>query len=91
MSDRQAELDRVIFVNRRRFTLRAATSTGADIAGLIGVPFDNAVVERETADGLVAVLLDKPLPVEDGEAFLVTRQFIMGGCSGHHRNAASLP
>lgn len=80
MSDRKATPDGIIFVNRRRFTLPATASTGADIAGLIGVPADNAVVERETPEGLIAVSLDAPLATDDGEAFLVTRQFIMGGC-----------
>lgn len=82
MSDRKATPDRIIFVNRRRFPLPVTAATGADIAGLIGVPADNAVVERETAEGLIAVSLDKPLLIDNGEAFLVTRQFIMGGCEG---------
>lgn len=79
MSDRTATPDRFVFVNRRRFPLPVTATTGADIAGLIGVPADNAVVERETAEGLVAVSLDEQFPIDEGEAFLVTRQFIMGG------------
>lgn len=89
MSKESVGPDRTVFVNRRRFTLPDATPTGADIAALIGVPADNAVVERETADGLIAIPLDAPLSIDDGQAFLVTRQFIMGGCPGSCGNAST--
>ena len=89
MSHGSAGPDRTVFVNRRRFVLPVAAPTGADIAALIGVPADNAVVERETAEGLVAVPIDAPLSIAEGHAFLVTRQFIMGGCYGFYGDGST--
>ncbi len=69
-----------ILVNRRRFGLVAAQMSGADIAAMIGVPADNAVVERETlAGGLEEVPLDRAFEVRAGQSFLVTRAYVMGG------------
>lgn len=70
-----------IRVNRRPFAV-ASGATGADIAALVGVPADNAVVERLAADGSLAeCALDGPVPLAAGAEFLVTRQYIMGGAS----------
>lgn len=70
-----------IRVNRRPFRV-APGATGAQIAALLGVPEDNAVVELEGADGvLVACALDAPVPLAPGAEFLVTRQYVMGGAA----------
>jgi hypothetical protein len=63
-------------------TPRTPNLTGADVAEMMGVPHDNAVVERETPTGPVAISLDETLRIAGGEEFLVTRQFIMGGSDG---------
>ncbi len=69
-----------IFVNRRRLDIATMSPTGAQIAALLGVPADNAVVERETGDGGLEMLaIDQPFDIAPGQSFLVTRQFIMGG------------
>ncbi|WP_029031649.1 multiubiquitin domain-containing protein [Salinarimonas rosea] len=68
-----------IRVNRRPFSV-APGVTGAQIAALLGVPADNAVVEAQGADGtLVACALDAPAPLAPHVEFLVTRQYVMGG------------
>ncbi|MGJ3263273.1 MAG: multiubiquitin domain-containing protein [Salinarimonas sp.] len=70
-----------IRVNRRPFSVASGT-TGAEIAALLGVPADNAVVEAQAPDGdLVACGLDAPVPLAPGAEFLVTRQYVMGGTS----------
>jgi hypothetical protein len=69
-----------IFVNRRRMLIAIPSPTGAQIAALLGVPPDNAVVEREDGKGGLEMLaIDAPFNIEPGQSFLVTRQFIMGG------------
>ncbi|WP_158915229.1 multiubiquitin domain-containing protein [Caulobacter sp. S45] len=69
-----------IFVNRRRFEIGGERMTGAEIANLLGVPEDNAVVERHGAAGELETLpLDHAFEICSGQSFLVTRQFIMGG------------
>jgi Multiubiquitin len=70
-----------INVNRRPFTIRDRRLTGHQIAAMIGVPADNAVVEREIAGDLMTLALAEKVEIEDGASFLVTRQFIMGGCA----------
>lgn len=76
-----AEIVRVR-VNRRPFSV-APGVTGADIAALLGVPADNAVVEVQAADGsLLACALDAPAPLAPHAEFLVTRQYVMGGAPG---------
>ncbi|MEA1648587.1 hypothetical protein UAJ10_06115 [Nitrospirillum sp. BR 11164] len=69
-----------IFVNRRRFAISNQMVTAADIAALMGVPADNAVVERGDPSGdWVALPLAETLDIHPGDTFLVTRQFVMGG------------
>jgi hypothetical protein len=69
-----------IFVNRRRFEIGGERMTGAQIASLLGVPEDNAVVERHGPTGeLEGLPLDHAFEIHAGQSFLVTRQFIMGG------------
>ncbi|MEM5583802.1 hypothetical protein WNZ15_15160 [Roseibium sp. AS2] len=72
-----------ITVNRRRFDTRNGVTqemTTADIAGLAGVPAQNAVVEQEgDRNELVLVPCDTRLEITTGMHFLVTRHFVMGG------------
>lgn len=69
-----------IFINRRRFAIGNQMVTAADIAALMGVPADNAVVERSDPTGeWVALPLADTLDIHPGDTFLVTRQFVMGG------------
>jgi hypothetical protein len=70
-----------ISVNRRPFSIRERRLTGHQIAAMIGVPADNAVVEHEVAGELITLALSEKVEIEEGACFLVTRQFIMGGCS----------
>lgn len=73
-----------IFVNRRPFSVDNHRPTGADIAALLGVPADNAVVERHNTHGdLEIVPIDQPFEIAPAQSFLVTRQFVMGGCCPH--------
>ena len=51
--------------------------TEGQIAALIGVPSDNAVVRLETRDGLI--LITEPVQIKSGMQFLVTRQTVEGG------------
>lgn len=74
------EAAREIFVNRRRFAIRASSMTGAAIAALIGVPEDNAVVERQDGSGEFQFIpIESVIAISPGTSFLVTRQFVMGG------------
>ncbi|CAH1655402.1 hypothetical protein [Chelatococcus asaccharovorans] len=72
-----------ITVNRRRFDGSCGVTsqmTAAEIAGLVGIPAQNAIVERETArNAYEAVSADAQIAIEAGMHFLVTRHFVMGG------------
>jgi hypothetical protein len=72
-----------IFVNRRRFDEGdgvLAEMTGAQIAALVAVPPENAVVRREIAghDG-PEISLTEPLEIHAGDRFFVTRKIVEGG------------
>ena len=80
-SDTAAPVSIDIRVNRRPFMVPAGT-TGAEIAALLGVPANNAVVEiLEPGGGPREIALDAPAPLAAGADFLVTRQFVTGGAS----------
>lgn len=72
-----------IYINRRRFGVASGVGglmTGQQIAGLAGVPADNAVVEAQTeSGGLLEVGMDHNVHLTPGMHFLVTRQYVMGG------------
>ncbi len=70
-----------IYINHRPHPVDRARLTGAELAGLAGVPIDNVVVELETPAGLREIGLDTTVPVTAGQSFLITRQFIMGGAA----------
>ncbi len=69
-----------IFVNRRRFEEGDGVKkrmSGAEIAALIEVPAENAVVRREKDQSEIPV--DTVVAVENGDRFLVTRKVVEGG------------
>lgn len=69
------------FINHRPFPITQPHLTGAELAALLGVPADNAVVEAERDGELALVEIDAQVALRPGDSFLVTRQFIMGGSS----------
>jgi hypothetical protein len=69
-----------IFVNRRKFEQGdgvKTTMTGAEIAALVDVPGDNAVVRREKDKSEIGV--NEIVQVKNGDHFLVTRKVVEGG------------
>ena len=70
-----------IFVNRRRFDRGDGVKremTGAQIAALVGVPPENAVV-REEEPHMREIGIAETVHVKNGEHFLVTRKVVEGG------------
>ena len=53
--------------------------TGEQIAALVGVPSDNAVVRLESRSGPVEIPIDKKVQIKSGMNFLVTRKTVEGG------------
>jgi hypothetical protein len=72
-----------IFVNRRKFEEGDGVRremTGAQIAALVGVPADNAVVRIDSGpDKGKQVDIKEVVHIHDREHFLVTRQVVEGG------------
>ena len=71
-----------IYVNRRKFEEGDGVlpeMTGEQIAALVGVPPDNAVVRLETRRGPEEIPIDKKTEIKDGFNFLVTRKTVEGG------------
>ena len=71
-----------IFVNRRKFEEGDGVQpemTGEQIAALVGVPRDNAVVRLETRGGPSEIPIDKTIEIKEGFHFLVTRKTVEGG------------
>ena len=71
-----------IYVNRRKFEEGDGVlpeMTGEQIAALVGVPPDNAVVRLETRHGPEEIPIDKKTEIKDGFNFLVTRKTVQGG------------
>jgi hypothetical protein len=75
-----------IFVNRRKFEAGDGVKgemTGAEIAALVEVPADNAVVRWETGpDKSKVVERDDRVTLKNGDHFLVTRKVVEGGYGG---------
>ena len=70
-----------IFVNRRKFEEGDGVMpvmTGAQIAALVGVPADNAVVREESPEKR-EIGIDQRVHIKNGEHFLVTRKIVEGG------------
>ena len=71
-----------IFVNRRKFDQSQGVTqlmTGAQIAALVDVPADKAVVRRETGDQKEEIPLNTATAIREGDHFLVTRKTVEGG------------
>ena len=69
-----------IFVNRRKFEEGdgvKAQMTGAEIAALVEVPPENAVVRWERDQTEIGV--EVTVSVKNGDRFLVTRKVVEGG------------
>ena len=71
-----------IFVNRRKFEEGDGVRpqmTGAQIAALVGVPADNAVVRFDTGQDKREVGINEVVNIKNGDHFLVTRKVVEGG------------
>jgi len=73
-----------IFVNRRKFEEGDGVRqemTGAEIAALVGVPADNAVIREESPEKR-EIGVNERVHIKNGEHFLVTRKIVEGGHVG---------
>ena len=71
-----------IFVNRRKFEEGDGVRpemTGGQIAALVDVPADNAVVRLESGGEPREIPVTETVHIKDGMHFLVTRQVVEGG------------
>ena len=71
-----------IFVNRRKFEEGDGVQpemTGEQIAALVGVPPDNAVVRLETRGEPREIGITEKIEIKTGMHFLVTRKTVEGG------------
>ena len=88
----QTDTDKLleIYVNRRKFQSVDGVEpemTGGQIADLVGVPHDNAVIRLETEKDPVEVKLDEKVEIKSGMQFLVTRKTVDGGYGTRTRRA----
>jgi hypothetical protein len=70
-----------IFVNRRKFEEGDGVRPemkGKEIAALVGVPEDNAVI-REESPQKREIGVEEVVHIKNGEHFLVTRKIVEGG------------
>jgi len=70
-----------IFVNRRKFEQGDGVRPemkGKDIAALVGVPTDNAVIREESPEKK-EIGVEEVVHIKNGEHFLVTRKIVEGG------------
>ena len=78
-SDKEANLH--IFVNRRKFERSDGVKermTPAEIAKLVDVPADNAVVRFDSGPNKGQEVTQE-VDIQNGEHFLVTRRVVEGG------------
>ena len=71
-----------IYVNRRKFEEGdgvRSEMTGEQIAKLVGVPPDNAVVRLETRQGPREIAINEKIEIKHDMHFLVTRKTVEGG------------
>jgi hypothetical protein len=71
-----------IFVNRRKFERGDGVRehmTGAEIAALVAVPAENAVVRRDSGPDKTEIGINQTVEIKNGEHFLVTRKTVEGG------------
>jgi hypothetical protein len=83
MSEPKAEKGNLhIFVNRRKFEEGDGVRpemTGAQIAALVGVPAENAVVRSDSGPDKREIGTSEVVPIKNGDHFLVTRKVVEGG------------
>ena len=82
MTEVRTEAGLHIFVNRRKFDAGDGVKlrmTGGEIAALVGVPKDNAVIRRESGPDKVEIGVDETVEIKSGEHFLATRKVVEGG------------
>jgi hypothetical protein len=71
-----------IFVNRRKFERGDGVQeqmTGSQIAALVSVPSDNAVIRRDSGPDKSEIGINQSVPIKNGDHFLVTRKVVEGG------------
>jgi hypothetical protein len=71
-----------IFVNRRRFTTEDGVKprmTGAEIAALVGLPADQAVVRQLHGTEQKPVEPNETVDIHRADQFVVTRRIVEGG------------
>jgi hypothetical protein len=79
-----------IFVNRRKFGPEHGVTplmTGAEIAALIGLAPENAVVRREHGGQQEEVPLTTPITIDQADHFVVTRRTVEGGHAARSHRA----
>lgn len=79
-SEQQKELH--IFVNRRKFGRSDGVKermTGAEIAALVSVPPESAVVRMDSGPDQREIGINEVVHIKNGEHFLVTRKVVEGG------------
>lgn len=72
-----------IFVNRRKFDSGDGVKprmSGAEIAALVAVPRDIAVVKLDHGGQLTEIGIDQVVEIRNGQHYLVTRKVVEGGC-----------
>jgi hypothetical protein len=82
MSEEMEKRGLHIFVNRRKFEAGDGVRermTGAEIAALVGVPADNAVIRFDSRHDKREIGINEIVHIENGEHFLVTRKHVEGG------------
>ena len=82
MSENEKEHQLHIFVNRRKFERGDGVQdrmTGAQIAELVNVPADNAVVRRDSGNDRSEIGISQAIDIKNGDHFLVTRKVVEGG------------
>jgi len=83
MNASETEKDRLdIFVNERKFEEGHGVRpemTGAQIAALVDVPADNAVVRLESGGEPREIPVTETIHIKNGMHFLVTRKIVEGG------------
>lgn len=70
-----------IFVNRRKFEAGDGVKremTGAEIAALVAVPVDAAIVREESPE-MREIPVGETVKIKNAEHFLVTRKIVEGG------------
>jgi len=71
-----------IFVNRRKFGRSDGVKdrmTGAEIAALVGVPAETAVIRLDTGPDKREIGVTEVVHIQNGQHFLVTRKVVEGG------------